>query len=782
MNSLKTISVEGKVPDYGRPINRVMIQLSGDKLLATISLKGMPFESASEQVLENSFSTIKNIFNQLCRKYGANLSVWTHIVKKKDSVSAPKGFKSDFAKRFVSKYIEGFEKGNFYKTDYYISFVYKFKSSLEEGENDFFDLLKMVHSALLKFEPIILDINDDGSSCQNIEFLSALLNADDKKIPLTRSKVKDILGHSDWHFGYDVTEIRNAESKSSKYAVFFDLEAFPLHSYRGMYDFVLEAQCEFVLTQSVIMMNSQKTIKMLDGQKNKIESSDSSDKELSQIAAGREGVAIGEVFFGDFHSSLAVYGDDQESAIDKGTELNSLFGNRGVVFNRANLKSMYSLYSMLPGATKRITPGPRTMTNLVCGFSLHNYSRGKPEGNPIGDGSALMPLKTMSDTLFHLNLHPSENGQNSVGKKYAGHTLVLGTTGAGKTTLLGSIAAFATRFDPQIFTIDYNRSTELFMRAYGAEYFNIEEGIDTGLNPFQLDDSKSLRSYLNRLLQRIGSDIDGKNTDIDIEEISAAVNTTMTLPQEKRGMSTFLQSIQQPHLRSRFSRWCRSEGGDLSWCLDSKNNKFDPSSMDRIGFDTTVLLEEDANGKIHPGSEAILSYLFYLKGLMQKEGRLLLTIVEEFWMPANQKLTQNQMKKGLKAGRLKSEFMVLSSQSPEDAINCEIFAAIVQQTATKIFLPNPSADWIGYKTCNVTKTEFDKIQQLDTTSRTFLIKQSNSSCFAKLDLFGFDEFLPIISGTEDNIVLCEKVRERVGGNPDKWIPELLKEIKQESLG
>lgn len=44
-----------------------------------------------------------------------------------------------------------------------------------------------------------------------------------------------------------------------------------------------------------------------------------------------------------------------------------------------------------------------------------------------------------------------------------------------------------------------------------------------------------------------------------------------------------------------------------------------------------------------------------------------------------------------------NEFMVLSSQSPEDAITCDIFPAIVQQTATKVYLPNPDAEYDAYK-------------------------------------------------------------------------------------
>ncbi len=67
--------------------------------------------------------------------------------------------------------------------------------------------------------------------------------------------------------------------------------------------------------------------------------------------------------------------------------------------------------------------------------------------------------------------------------------------------------------------------------------------------------------------------------------------------------------------------------------------------MDRVGFDSTMLLEPDTGGKGHPASEPILGTLFYLKDLMQREGRLMLTVVEEFWMPANYPLTQSIMKR-----------------------------------------------------------------------------------------------------------------------------------------
>ncbi|EKE9475426.1 conjugal transfer protein, partial [Escherichia coli] len=230
-------------------------------------------------------------------------------------------------------------------------------------------------------------------------------------------------------------------------------------------------------------------------------------------------------------------------------------------------------------------------------------------------------------------------------------------------------------------------------------------------------------------------------------------------------------------LRIRLAKWCKN--GAYSWATDSPENTFNPMDYKKVGFDTTVILEK-VNGETHPACEPLLAILFFYKTLMQRDGKLMLTIVEEFWMPANFPLTQDMIKSALKAGRLKNEMMWLTSQSPEDAVNCAIFAALAQQTATKILLPNPDAEFDGYKKIGLVEKEFKKLKSLSKESRTMLIKQSGSSAFAKMDLYGFDDFLPVISGTTEGIVLCEQVREELGTDePDIWIPEFIKRIKEQ---
>jgi len=188
--------------------------------------------------------------------------------------------------------------------------------------------------------------------------------------------------------------------------------------------------------------------------------------------------------------------------------------------------------------------------------------------------------------------------------------------------------------------------------------------------------------------------------------------------------------------------------------------------MHRSAFNTTDMLKPN-----HPATEPVLSVLFQLKDMMQREGRLFLTLVEEFWVPANYPTTQAQIMGTLKAGRIKGEFMFLVSQSPEDAINCAIFAPIIQQTPTKVFLPNPDATFESYQKCGLNLKEFSELHKLDKASRTFLVKQEHQSTFVKLDLEGFDDYLPIISGTWESIAMAHQIKDEIGStDPKDWVP------------
>ncbi|MGF1873639.1 conjugal transfer protein TraE, partial [Photobacterium indicum] len=234
------------------------------------------------------------------------------------------------------------------------TFVLKYHHTLEDACDTLADLLNVAQSTLKRFDCTVLGVSDDGLRCTHIELLSYLLNNNHRSIPLTSSKAVDIIGHSDWHFGYDMLEIRNADSEQSKYAVFYELDSFPISTERGMWDFLLRQQCEFVLTQSMILMKSASALKAIDAQANLIASSDNAEHELAELALARDYTATGEISFGDYHCSLAVFSDSQQGAMDDGADVSSEFSARGTLLKRANLASQFSFLSMMPAAKQRL--------------------------------------------------------------------------------------------------------------------------------------------------------------------------------------------------------------------------------------------------------------------------------------------------------------------------------------------------------------------------------------------------------------------------------------------
>ena len=350
-----------------------------------------------------------------------------------------------------------------------------------------------------------------------------------------------------------------------------------------------------------------------------------------------------------------------------------------------------------------------------------------------------------------------------------------------------AICAFGQRFDSLLFVLDYQRSMELFVRASGGCYFSIKEGEGTGLNPFQLGDKgdKKLVSFLYDLVGRCGAEADGTLSAQDEKTIQNAVDAVMnTSDSNNRRFSLLLQYINKgTALRDRLERWCEHGGqhssGKYAWALDAPVNLFSPSAHTKIGFDMTALLPR--NG-IHPVMEPVFSVLLFMKDMMQVAGKTMHTIVEEFWKPVSYPLPEALIKETLKSGRLKGEYMYLVSQSPEDAINIPLFPAIVQQTPTKILLPNPSAKFSAYEKIDCTNKEFNEFKKLSLESRTFLIKQSNTSCFATMNLEGFHAYLPILSGDWENIALCNEIRASLkSDDPEEWMPIFQQKIRESKV-
>lgn len=768
-------------PDYQFHVSEHIVFTGDRKAIATIAIEGTPFESISDGTLDSDFNALKTFLVNIGKD--GNIYLWTNLVKELISLDQEYKFENKFLHQFSKKYVSDFKGARFYKATYYITFGVKY-TDIESAIERLNEVIQQSLTALGKYGAHVLSVDEDGVSDVG-DYLYMLLNKHHARIPLSANPLSSSIADSEFYFGYDTLELRNNEANEKKFATNYVVKDFPRTTISGQWDFLLKMPHEFILTQSFIYESPTRTIKAIDSQLNKLTSAgDAASEQQAELELGKEVVASGVTLFGSYHCALTVFGKTAEDARANGIKVAGEFvsAGKGFRFSRVNSAAPHIYFSHLPMNKERPLSTKRTIANLACTFSLHNYSHGKKVGNPIGDGTALMPLKTVADGLYWFNTHYTRPGRNMRGQKIAGHAMILGATGAGKTTFEGVAAGFAQRFDPYMFVVDFNRSTELFVRAYGGAYFALREGEHTGLNPFQLCDigdelAPRVMQFLKSFVITLAYDQTGQPcTDAQAKELEKAVDATMALPRKMRRLSSLLSRLSDVNLKTRLSKWVGN--GQYSWAVDSPENTFNPMDYKKVGFDTTVILEKTKDG-VHPACEPLLAILFFYKSLMQREGKLMLSVIEEFWMPANFPLTQAMIKSSLKAGRMKGEMMWLTSQSPEDAIDCAIFAALVQQTPTKILLPNPDAVFSGYEKIGLTAKEFEKLKQLPLDSRTMLIKQSGSSCFAKMDLHGYDDFLPIISGSMEGIMICEQIRREMNtDNPDIWIPELLKRLKE----
>jgi len=92
--------------------------------------------------------------------------------------------------------------------------------------------------------------------------------------------------------------------------------------------------------------------------------------------------------------------------------------------------------------------------------------------------------------------------------------------------------------------------------------------------------------------------------------------------------------------------------------------------------------------------------------------------------------------------RKKDGLGVFASQMPSSLLKSKVASELIQQSATKVFLPNPDAIYDEYVSgFGLTDTEFELVRDLAVDSRLFLIKQGHNSVLAGLNLSGFDDEL-----------------------------------------
>ncbi len=304
------------------------------------------------------------------------------------------------------------------------------------------------------------------------------------------------------------------------------------------------------------------------------------------------------------------------------------------------------------------------------------------------------------------------------------------------------------------------------MRASGGTYLTLCNGEPTGFAPFKaLEPSPANRAFLVRLVRALVERPDSPLSAPEARAIDEGVAALEALPRERRSLAALRVLLGQSDaagVGARLERWSR--GGPLDWVLD---NDEDALSLEArfAGFDITQILD---NSEVR--TPAML-YLFH-RITERADGRRLVLDIDEFWKVLDDPAFTELARDGLKTWRKQNALMVFGTQSPADALRSPIAHAILEQCATKIFLPNPhgqARDYIdGF---GLTGEEFRLVRDVLTPeTHRFLVKQGHDSVVVELDLAGLDDLLAVLSGRSDTVALLDRIRSEAGDDYARWGP------------
>ncbi len=768
--------------------NENTVLLKNDSLMQVIKINGFSFETADDEDVDIR----KSIRNLLLKGIGAGtISLYFHVIRRKENVFARHADTSEMMTNFFSKYLEQeWTKKHEYKKNYvneiYISviksrsggiagadsFVHKmqekadpklWESSMRESYNELDEMSSRILSTLRDYRPRILGCveTSHGIFSEVLEFLGKLVNCGmSSSMLVPNMPVCDYLPTHRLYFGKRAIEVKG--HNKSRFAGIISVKEYPQNTSASMMDGFLQMPFELVISQSFSFIDRQNAInKMKIHQNRMVSSQDAAISQIQEISVALDDAMSGKIGFGKHHLTILCIEDTTKALENSLAMALTELSNSGAIPVREKVNLEPAYWAQLPGNVSMAVRKATINTLNLSGFaSLHNYPSGQEKGNHWGDYVTV--LDTTSGTPFFFNFHVRD----------VGHTTIIGPTGAGKTVLMNFLCAQARKFNCRMFFFDKDRGAEIFIRAIGGNYVVIDPGNGCNFNPLHLEDNSENRTFLTDLLKLMVT-VNGETiTAEDLDRISEAVNGNFKLDKTNRKLTNivpFLGMAGPGTLAGRISIWHGK--GSHAKVFDNESDAIDFSKNSVFGFEMAELLRD----KVSLGP--VLSYIFHRINI-SLDGTPTMIVLDEAWALIDNEVFAPKIKDWLKVLRKLNCFVIFATQSVEDASKSRISDTLIQQTATQIFLPNLKATDIYRSHFMLSQREYTLIKTTDPGSRFFLVKQGMDAVVARVDLSGMENIINVLSGRADTVLILDEVIKEHGEDPSDWLPVFWERVKR----
>lgn len=786
----------GKFINLSSVIAPSVVMGRGGELLTSFRVSGIPFETVDDQEVDIAVDQLNTLYRSIA---SSEIAVQIHRLRRPlvDELSASS--EPGFARNLSMAYNTKIGHESLMATELYVTLIMKKRSfspkgtkrtieeirvDLHERLEDFENIAGQFERSLSKFKPQRLGetVKNGVEFSEQLSLYNFILSGEWQPVRIPNKPLSAALVPSQIFIGADTLEIQNVNKKH--FVQCLELKDFTQTSCAGILNRLLYPDITalrpyvFVETQTFAFLNKHEGLNVLKMQKKHLKAAeDAAIGQIEAMDAAMSGLADGQFSIGEYSYTIAVYADSVEQVKKNTEDAAKKLQDEGFLPFVSTTALAAAFFSQLPCAfAYRPRLAKITSENFAHLAPLHNFYAGKRNGNPWGEALAL--LKTPSDQPFYFNFHFSNFDENELATDRLGNTVVIGTSGSGKTVLLNFLLAMAQKYrtpNYELTTVyfDKDHGAEIAVRAMGGGYLKVENGIPTGFNPFQLDNTPANIQFLNTFVTTILKQ-DGQiiSTSEDLA-LKAAIKSVMEMPRQMRRLALVPQFLtegltkeeRQNSLSKRLSRWIGN--GDLAWVFDNPEDTLDFFKYPNFGIDGTDFLDN---------KEVRTPIALYLLHRMEHviDGRRFIFVMDEFWKWLLDDAFRDFAFNKLKVIRKQNGVGVFATQSPSDVINSPIAKAVIEQTATQIFLPNPRADRVEYVDgFKVTEAEFEIIRKLPEGSRTMLIKQDGRSAICRLDLGWIPPALKILSGSTRNIEYMHHLIEKNGEQPECWLKEFL---------
>jgi type IV secretion system protein VirB4 len=758
---------------YARHVTERAIALDTGALMLAFRLDGASFETADLRDLNDRHAKLNGAWRNLASD---RLAVWHHLVRREAEPPPGGTFRSAFARDLDAAYRARLGRQRLFRNELYLSLVLhpgrdaagrtqawasrligagpparETAEALRTLEDAGRALVE--HLARYGIAPLALYARDGLVFSAPMEMLRLVLTGAPARVPLVRGHLGEAIYSARVIFGREALEIRDVAG--ARYAAMLGVKEYPAATRPGLWDGLLSAPFPLVASQSFSFLSKASAQALMARKQNQMLSAgDRAASQVEGLDAALDELVSNRFVMGEHQASVLVYGESPRALADHLAAARALMADAGLVAAREDLGLEAAFWAQFPGVFRlRLRPAAITSRNFAAFAPFHAHPPGRDQDAPWG--GVVATFRTSAGSPYAFSFHVGD----------VGHTFICGPSGSGKTVVQNFLLAQLEKLGAQQVFIDKDRGAEIFVRACGGTYLALQPGQPTGFAPFKaLLDTPEDRAFLGALVRRMAAHADRPLAPPEEAAIDAAVAALAPLPAAQRSVSALRALLGQRDaggVGARLERW--SSGRALGWALDGEADVL-PLDARLLGIDMTQVL--DAPDVRTP----VMMYLFHrLQRLL--DGRRLVIDVDEFWKALGDEAFRGLAEDGLKTFRKQNAFLVLGTQSPADVLRSPIAHTIVEQCATKIYLPNPQATERDYREgFGLTAREFALVRdELAPGGRRFLIKQGLDSVVAELDLDGLDEPLAVLSGRAETVALLDRLRARHGDDPAAWL-------------